>query len=960
MPTYADLLQNALNGYNVIMPGWENALSSQRANQSDIVKGYSSLYNNVLGGLENVGKSEQQRITDEYEANKGAATQNLTSRGLGNTTVTSAVQRGVDSNKDKAQLALADKLAQLKAGYQSDLGKAGLSYGNQANMQDTALQLAGLGYQAGFQGLQGNWGMQGLGMQNQAAMQQSQQAAQWAAQQAALQAQMQMQQAGFGQQAAMQAAQQAFQAAMQAAQNQAASALQAQNNAQRPNPYSQLYGQQQNPNQFVPNPYYMPPGSTQTPGGASGYYQGPTQGSGPNTGFGGGTGPLNPTSFGQPPGGGVEPPFLPPEKPQFSDPNNPPDLFGLPPQKPQFSDPTAPPDIGQGFTLPGQGIFPPAQDGTQNEGGGGIAGLGPLGVLGLNSGLGLANLYGNIGGQIPGYGTGQAPPAAPSPLQIPENSAYAPKSLPEAPAGAKSATSDFGPGQMVGGPALGQKQAQGELPGVTGKTPDLPVQNPIIPTAGQGLGGFTATGTPTMGAAPRSATAPPAQSLGATPSPASQDPGIPGSPGTGTGAAQPLIGEQQGLPGTISSRTGTNADREAQFANGAKTPEPTQLPTGYQGGGYRNIADQQAEIARQVAANPQLTTPGGPQNGQPASYIQGQGFLDSQGNPWTGTAQEPQNVEGNRNQTMMAGSLSGGGSYTGVAPGGMGGTQAGSSTPGGQDMMRPGTPSTPGQGLGGFTPGGTPTMGAMPPGGGTQTRPQTSSPPGGITAGQGLGGFTGGGTPTMSAAPPGGSFRGPGDTGGGGFSNLYSPPGSGPQQIQPINPGAQGFGNSLAQPGGPWQGAGGSIGQTPPSAGPGGFGGIYGGQGLSQGGVGTGPGSTSQGMQQYLAGGGQNWWSTPGGAVQGLPGGLGFNGQMSGLNARGSVDPRTAAMQAQSRRLEGARQQMGGTPYATPDQIRQGGFANAQQNAQGRVVTPQYGGASDAAWQNYQSLYGRK
>jgi hypothetical protein len=56
------------------------------------------------------------------------------------------VQRGISLDQSKAQTALANQIAQLYAGYQSNLGLAGLNYQNQAAMQNTALNSQQLGW----------------------------------------------------------------------------------------------------------------------------------------------------------------------------------------------------------------------------------------------------------------------------------------------------------------------------------------------------------------------------------------------------------------------------------------------------------------------------------------------------------------------------------------------------------------------------------------------------------------------------------------------------------------------------------------------------------------------------------------------------------------------------------------------------------------------------------------------
>lgn len=125
--------------YNNILQGYQQTMAKQTSAQDAIAGGYTNLYNNVLGGIQGIGESQKQNIQDVYAQQKGATAQSLISRGLGNTTVSDTMQRGLGLDEQKAQIALANQIAQLTAGYQSSLGLAGLNQANTANMQNTGL-----------------------------------------------------------------------------------------------------------------------------------------------------------------------------------------------------------------------------------------------------------------------------------------------------------------------------------------------------------------------------------------------------------------------------------------------------------------------------------------------------------------------------------------------------------------------------------------------------------------------------------------------------------------------------------------------------------------------------------------------------------------------------------------------------------------------------------------------------
>lgn len=109
---------------------YANALSINQQNYNNILAGYTGLTNSVLSNLQGQGAAEQQQITDQYAQSQGAANQSLISKGLGNTTVASSVNRGIQADKAKAQVQLAGQVSGQYAQYQSMLGQAQLGFMN--------------------------------------------------------------------------------------------------------------------------------------------------------------------------------------------------------------------------------------------------------------------------------------------------------------------------------------------------------------------------------------------------------------------------------------------------------------------------------------------------------------------------------------------------------------------------------------------------------------------------------------------------------------------------------------------------------------------------------------------------------------------------------------------------------------------------------------------------------------
>lgn len=136
---------NAAN-YNNILAGYGNVLGNLGPSFGGITAGYGKLSGDVMNTISGLGTNQQQAINDQYTAMQGRATQDLISRGLGNSTVVQSTQRGIGLDQAKASNDLTQQIAGLKAGYQSQIGLAGLQQQMQAAAQLAAAQQAQLGF----------------------------------------------------------------------------------------------------------------------------------------------------------------------------------------------------------------------------------------------------------------------------------------------------------------------------------------------------------------------------------------------------------------------------------------------------------------------------------------------------------------------------------------------------------------------------------------------------------------------------------------------------------------------------------------------------------------------------------------------------------------------------------------------------------------------------------------------
>lgn len=113
---------------------------------------YLGAYGDVLKGIQSVGNAQRGAITDFYAAKQGASDQSLASRGLTNTTVKDAVDRGLTLDEAKAQSGLAEGIAGLRANYGSQMAQGIHSFlggGSQGQSQGTQDGFAGTGFSNG-------------------------------------------------------------------------------------------------------------------------------------------------------------------------------------------------------------------------------------------------------------------------------------------------------------------------------------------------------------------------------------------------------------------------------------------------------------------------------------------------------------------------------------------------------------------------------------------------------------------------------------------------------------------------------------------------------------------------------------------------------------------------------------------------------------------------------------------
>lgn len=166
---YAQGAEAAMNRYNDPFSFWTSA-------SANVGRGYDALNQDVMNRTGLMGATEAENIRQRFGQQQAQAEQDLINRGLGNTTIRPAVQRGINYDQSRAQTGLAEDVANqmnqldigtrmplLQFGAQSSQFGAGL-LGNQAQAAERFIgniaNLQGEGLQFGERA---NQAQQGIG-----------------------------------------------------------------------------------------------------------------------------------------------------------------------------------------------------------------------------------------------------------------------------------------------------------------------------------------------------------------------------------------------------------------------------------------------------------------------------------------------------------------------------------------------------------------------------------------------------------------------------------------------------------------------------------------------------------------------------------------------------------------------------------------------------------------------------
>jgi hypothetical protein len=136
---YQAAFQNNQHSYDSILAGFQQTAAQQQARQAAIAQGYTDLYGSIKGELQGSNDAQQSLINRNYAQQRGQQSQQLINRGLGNSTIQSAVDRGLTLDQALALNENAGRFAQLGAGYHQTIGLASQAYQGGAEQAQTGL-----------------------------------------------------------------------------------------------------------------------------------------------------------------------------------------------------------------------------------------------------------------------------------------------------------------------------------------------------------------------------------------------------------------------------------------------------------------------------------------------------------------------------------------------------------------------------------------------------------------------------------------------------------------------------------------------------------------------------------------------------------------------------------------------------------------------------------------------------
>ena len=125
--------------WNWLTNAYQSAYGAGQNAWAPIQAGYRQRYADVMGNLSNLGSQAQEDIRAQYRNAQNRGMQELINRGLGASTVTTAMRRGYERDQAAALSSLREQLRREQLGYQTSL--SGEALAAQERQQAQAPQL---------------------------------------------------------------------------------------------------------------------------------------------------------------------------------------------------------------------------------------------------------------------------------------------------------------------------------------------------------------------------------------------------------------------------------------------------------------------------------------------------------------------------------------------------------------------------------------------------------------------------------------------------------------------------------------------------------------------------------------------------------------------------------------------------------------------------------------------------
>jgi hypothetical protein len=120
-------------------PALDQILQSMQTAGNQANAANQTRYKDILGMFQNLGQSEATQIQQQGQQQQAQGTQNLISSGLGNTTITSATNRGIAADTQNAMTNMQGKLAGQEAQAMGSMNQQGPNMSQYGSLLQAAM-----------------------------------------------------------------------------------------------------------------------------------------------------------------------------------------------------------------------------------------------------------------------------------------------------------------------------------------------------------------------------------------------------------------------------------------------------------------------------------------------------------------------------------------------------------------------------------------------------------------------------------------------------------------------------------------------------------------------------------------------------------------------------------------------------------------------------------------------------